>query len=937
MKSPIQNRTRGAIWRKWDLHVHVPGTKMNNHYTALDNGRPDWDQFVDIIHNSDVEAIGITDYFSLKSFFKFKEQYTRKHPDDGKVFFPNLELRLNHAVHHKGAEVNIHLILPPTLTEQKAELLLSNLEMSNRDMSSNSGRHLKCSEIQDWGKDELAKASLSIDAIINGLIATFPVTRENIEEAAIIFVSGRDDGASPGKELSGIKEDAIDAIDISTHALFSRQKDSNYWLKKDRIKRESGSKPKPTFGGCDAHNFDELRKMLGKSGEDGNRKWELTWVKGDLSYDGLLQTLAEPEGRVRIQDSKPDSKDPFRVIDRIEFRDAHYFPKSIQFNPNLTAIIGSRSSGKSALLAHTAYAVDKRYTIEQQASANNKQPKENVQGPANSFSWQDVNELERKVVWADPNVKSGKIVYMPQNALFELGDKSESVTNLIRPLLKELHPSGNDILTEFARITGKLKNEIRSLVEDIFSTTSEISVFEEQLRQLGDKSAIEAQITQLTAQHDDAIKKSGLTESEQEKLKQINKIISQHTEIKNEADKMLKEWDMATDKQDCPINVNFSVQPEFGELPSELQKLLTPKIEALQQLSNNILNRIADNWEKQIKANKKNAEESTQQIENKNGTLLEKAANARSASNLKSKIESLDDILSDFKSLEDEKEKLQNRLKFCHGKLQQVLTKHDEVISDTVDRFNRNNFSVATGTVKVERGYPSETDSLIQKINLRTADKWIKNDGDHNKLDLRKTHDYSKDFIDSLLSQKTKVKKGEQALNVVFQIMTSLEEIRLYALYDEDRIGGFEPTSMTPGKRALFALTLLLDGQERKWPLLLDQPEDDLDSRSVFDTIVPFLKKVKKNRQIIMVTHDANLVIGADAEQVIVANRNGSDRQNADQNQLFDYFSGSLENSQDLDESDPRVLERQGIKEHCCEILDGGREAFQKRKEKYKF
>lgn len=400
---------------------------------------------------------------------------------------------------------------------------------------------------------------------------------------------------------------------------------------------------------------------------------------------------------------------------------------------------------------------------------------------------------------------------------------------------------------------------------------------------------------------------------------------------------MLKEWDMATDEQDCPINVNFSVQPEFGELPSELQKLLTPKIEALQQLSNNILNRIADNWEKQIKANKKNAEESTQQIENKNGTLLEKAANARSASNLKSKIESLDDILSDFKSLEDEKEKLQNRLKFCHGKLQQVLTKHDEVISDTVDRFNRNNFSVATGTVKVERGYPSETDSLIQKINLRTADKWIKNDGDHNKLDLRKTHDYSKDFIDSLLSQKTKVKKGEQALNVVFQIMTSLEEIRLYALYDEDRIGGFEPTSMTPGKRALFALTLLLDGQERKWPLLLDQPEDDLDSRSVFDTIVPFLKKVKKNRQIIMVTHDANLVIGADAEQVIVANRNGSDRQNADQNQLFDYFSGSLENSQDLDESDPRVLERQGIKEHCCEILDGGREAFQKRKEKYKF
>ena len=62
------------------------------------------------------------------------------------------------------------------------------------------------------------------------------------------------------------------------------------------------------------------------------------------------------------------------------------------------------------------------------------------------------------------------------------------------------------------------------------------------------------------------------------------------------------------------------------------------------------------------------------------------------------------------------------------------------------------------------------------------------------------------------------------------------------------------------------------------WPLLIDQPEDDLDSRSVYAEIVPFLKEKKKERQIILVSHNANLVIGADSEQIIVANRNGDDR-----------------------------------------------------------
>jgi len=149
-----------------------------------------------------------------------------------------------------------------------------------------------------------------------------------------------------------------------------------------------------------------------------------------------------------------------------------------------------------------------------------------------------------------------------------------------------------------------------------------------------------------------------------------------------------------------------------------------------------------------------------------------------------------------------------------------------------------------------------------------------------------------------------------------------------------DKIGGFSEPTMTPGKRALFLLRLILAESDDTWPLLIDQPEDDLDSRSIYYDIVPFLKEKKKERQIIMVSHNANLVIGADSEQVIVANRHWSDRENADAKQ-FNYLTGSLEFSKIRDKDCKDTLLSQGIREHSCEILDGGKAAFELRKNKY--
>ena len=100
--------------------------------------------------------------------------------------------------------------------------------------------------------------------------------------------------------------------------------------------------------------------------------------------------------------------------------------------------------------------------------------------------------------------------------------------------------------------------------------------------------------------------------------------------------------------------------------------------------------------------------------------------------------------------------------------------------------------------------------------------------------------------------------------------------------------------AMSPGKKALVLLKLLIELANNRCPILIDQPEDDLDNRSIFEELIPFIRKKKKDRQIIIVTHNANIVIGADADEVIVANQHGNDAPNKEWR--FEYRSGAIEN-----------------------------------------
>ena len=98
------------------------------------------------------------------------------------------------------------------------------------------------------------------------------------------------------------------------------------------------------------------------------------------------------------------------------------------------------------------------------------------------------------------------------------------------------------------------------------------------------------------------------------------------------------------------------------------------------------------------------------------------------------------------------------------------------------------------------------------------------------------------------------------------------------------------------------------------------------------------IKEKKKERQIIIVTHNANIVLGADAEEVIIANQDGQKTKNKDRK--FEYRSGSLENCDPIKNSageiEKGILNSQGIQNHICDILEGGKQAFSERRNKYR-
>ncbi|MCW5198069.1 AAA family ATPase [Clostridium perfringens] len=139
-----------------------------------------------------------------------------------------------------------------------------------------------------------------------------------------------------------------------------------------------------------------------------------------------------------------------------------------------------------------------------------------------------------------------------------------------------------------------------------------------------------------------------------------------------------------------------------------------------------------------------------------------------------------------------------------------------------------------------------------------------------------------------------------------------LPEDEIKIQYKSKKSGEYKPIhNASAGQRTSAILTFILsDGVN---PLILDQPEDDLDNHLIYSLIVEGLKASKENRQIIVVTHNANIPVNGDAELIISMNSS----------------------SKSIGVLEAGTLENEKIKSEICDVMEGGENAFIMRANRY--
>lgn len=139
---------------------------------------------------------------------------------------------------------------------------------------------------------------------------------------------------------------------------------------------------------------------------------------------------------------------------------------------------------------------------------------------------------------------------------------------------------------------------------------------------------------------------------------------------------------------------------------------------------------------------------------------------------------------------------------------------------------------------------------------------------------------------------------------------------------DDDLVVSYKPekskkyiplSNASAGQKTTAILTFLL--AYGNLPLLLDQPEDDLDNKLVYDLIVTRLKKTKSKRQIIVVTHNANIPVNGDAEYII--------SMDSDTDLIKTKYQGTMDDG--------------NIRKEICDVMEGTQNAFEMRAKKYHF
>ena len=670
--------------------------------------------------------------------------------------------------------------------------------------------------------------------------------------------------------------------------------------------------------GSDTHNFRD--KQFGV----------FTWVRmnSQPSIEGLKLALLDGAGSLNLDMAANPNRYPDLVIEELQVEKARYLgrankPLVCRFSPFLNTIIGGRGSGKSTLLEFMRLVLRQNEGIEESLPELSKYfgtgDNDLLTTDSNLSLIYRKHEVRYRLIWAAKGGTSSLEEHTAEGwkpctagaikSLFPVDIYSQKQ---IFALAND--PNGKGLLAKIDEDPAVDADSINKQIKDLASRYGQI---DHKTRELCDKVSnteeISGELDDLQRQVEQ-IEKSGHKDILQRyRLRQ-----QQLSEIRQLANK----W-QDVDRQLGEVSSNivlpgfaerfFADQPDMlSALTKENEEWLSVcgELQALREKTSKLLRGWPDRkksagWMLSLHEDTHKYEELCKQLAsevtdpNRYPLLLQKR------NVLQQELNKIAGYKLELENLALEKKKILDSIQ----RLRKKLTENRKKFLDSVLKGNE---SLYIEVIPFSQHWDG-VEKAIRTI-LRCGDRF---DGDMSNLkniyhqDGGKNFVGLKDAVENARSEKAPAKDKRFAAHLMGLPQESINNLRLWWPEDSLKITfGREKQNLkqgSPGQKAVALLSFILSYGDS--PLLLDQPEDDLDNEVISDSIVKQLRQKKKQRQLIIVTHNANIVVNGDAEMVFP---------------LRVYGGESRAKQAD-------GIQNREIRQAICDVLEGGKQAFEQR------
>jgi ABC-type lipoprotein export system ATPase subunit len=729
------------------------------------------------------------------------------------------------------------------------------------------------------------------------------------------------------------------------------------------------------------------------------------WIKANPDFHGLVQALHEPEERVTLA-AKPDvlkrlELNSTKIIDKVKVRkkptsdlkEDWFSNIDLPLNPGLSAVIGNKGSGKSAIADIIGLLGNsKQYKyfsfLNENKFLKGKNPK------ASHFDadilWQSKEVIQVTLTDRPNETATEKVKYIPQHYLEKICEITDVTDNasfedeiqgVIFSHVEYSERLGQSTLQDLIKIKTKqiedncdlLREQLHSLNEGIVdletklskksraALDNKISEKEEQLKAILAKKpegVPEPDPTQVPKEQSEKLEtlRAAVTKLEEEKKTALETIMQFNSklirlrnlkaevenfqgranELKKRLDEELAEFGLSSGNL-LKITTNFSeVDVSLSDLQTALdkerkkafddqgdnliQKLIDAKIEGMRILEQELdapsrkhqaYLKELDNWNK--------AKAEIEGDEKKLGSLAQLKTEKKALDTIKGTLDQrIEQRYAISTLIFSEINKLKAEYQTLYTPIQKIMEKTEK------DAEVELSFSASIA--------PSDfSNTFLGYINKSRAGTFKgSEDGARRLRDLMISADFQvansvREFLSTLAkalldgSTDTMAARVQEQINSPQKILEFYDYIfsLRYLIPKYDLLwSGKKPDELSPGERGCMLLVFYLILDKRDHPLIIDQPEENLDNQTIYKILVPCVRKAKNRRQIIVVTHNPNIAVNCDADQIICASINKKNKNRVS------YKSGGIE--------DP------DIRAKIIDILEGTEPAFVKRSSTYR-